>query len=261
MSRFLAALYGVAVYLVFLPTFAYAILFIANLYVPKTIDSGPVGPLVPSLLIDAALLGIFAVQHSVMARPAFKRWWTRFVPHSIERSTFVLFSSLALILLIWQWRPIPTVVWSVTAPGAVLALQVLSWVGWAILLTSTFLLNHFELFGLQQVYSRLTGRTQSAPEFRTPLFYRYVRHPLYLGFVIAFWSAPTMTVGHLWFSAACTGYILIGIWLEERDLVALFGDQYRRYREQVSMLVPLRFGARRAGKTLPMAPGSNMVDR
>jgi protein-S-isoprenylcysteine O-methyltransferase Ste14 len=166
------------------------------------------------------------------------------VPPAIERSTYVLLASLTLILLFWQWHPIPTPIWTVTDPRAVLLLAILFWLGWLILLLSTFLLNHFELFGLQQVFARVTQRDLPAPQFRTPLFYRYVRHPLYLGFLISFWATPVMTAGHLLFSAAASAYILIGIWFEERDLVEVFGDRYRRYREQVGMLLPLR--ARRA---------------
>jgi methanethiol S-methyltransferase len=241
-----AVLYGTVTYLLFLGTFLYAIAFVANLPVPKTIDSGQPEPFVPSLVINALLLGVFAIQHSVMARPAFKRWWTRIVPASVERTTYVLFASLALILLCWQWRPMPDVVWSVTDPTAAMILQTISWIGWGILLVSTFLINHFELFGLRQVLARLLGRELPAPEFKTPLFYKAVRHPIYLGFLIAFWATPVMTVGHLLFAIATTGYILIGIWLEERDLIALFGDQYRRYREQVSMLIPLP--RRKAGR-------------
>jgi protein-S-isoprenylcysteine O-methyltransferase Ste14 len=234
-----AVLYGTVTYLLFLGTFLYAIAFVANLPVPKTIDSGQPGPFVPSLIINALLLGVFAIQHSVMARPGFKRWWTRIVPASVERTTFVLFASLALLLLYWQWRPMPDAVWSVTDPTAAMILQAVSWIGWLIVLASTFMINHFELFGLRQVLARLLGRELPAPEFKTPMLYKNVRHPIYLGFLIAFWATPVMTVGHLLFAIATTGYILIGIWLEERDLIALFGDKYRRYREQVSMLIPL----------------------
>jgi protein-S-isoprenylcysteine O-methyltransferase Ste14 len=239
MGGIAAALYGGIVYLFFFVTFLYAIAFVGNLPVPKTIDSGTEGPLVPALVINTLLLGLFAIQHSVMARPAFKRWWTRFVPHAVERTTYVLLASLILAALFAHWQPILTPVWTVTNPLGVAVLQIVFWLGWALVLLSTFLLNHFELFGLRQVWARLTRRTLPPPVFRTPFLYKRVRHPLYLGFLLAFWSTPTMTAGHLLFAVATTGYILIGIWLEERDLVDLFGDQYRRYREQVSMLIPL----------------------
>ncbi|HET6619649.1 MAG TPA: isoprenylcysteine carboxylmethyltransferase family protein [Dongiaceae bacterium] len=257
MGGILAVLYGLAAYVAFLATFTYAIAFVGNIVVPKTIDSGTPGPLVESLIVNVVLLGIFAVQHSVMARQGFKRWWTRIVPKSVERSTFVLFATAALALLLWQWRPMPDVVWSVQDPIAVAAMQGLFWLGWAILLLSTFLLNHFELFGLRQVVARLMGWQTPEPQFRTPFLYKRVRHPLYLGFVIAFWAAPTMTVGHLLFSVATTGYILIGIFFEERDLVNLFGDQYRRYRRQVSMLFPLpgrRYDAAESGRGVEQRP-------
>jgi methanethiol S-methyltransferase len=232
-------LYGIAVYLLFLGAFVYAIAFVGNLPVPKTIDTGAIGSLPAAVTIDVLLLGLFAIQHSVMARPAFKRAWTRFVPHAVERTTYVFFTSAVLLLLYWQWRPITEVVWSTTHPIAVLVLQAIFWIGWGVVLISTFLINHFELFGLQQVYARLRGRPLPPPVFKTPSLYRWVRHPIYLGFLLAFWATPTMTFGHLLFAIATTGYILIGIWLEEHDLIVLFGDQYRRYREQVSMLIPL----------------------
>jgi protein-S-isoprenylcysteine O-methyltransferase Ste14 len=228
-----------------LPTFLYAIGFIGNLVVAKSIDSGAVTTLPEAIGINLALLGVFAIQHSVMARPGFKRLWTRIVPPAIERSTYVLLASLVLILLFWQWRPIPTLIWTITDPRVVLPLNVIFWLGWLILLLSTFLLNHFELFGLQQVFARAAGLEPPTPQFRTPLFYRYVRHPLYLGFMISFWATPVMTAGHLLFSAAASAYILVGIWFEERDLIAVFGDRYRRYREQVGMLLPLRSGRAR----------------
>jgi protein-S-isoprenylcysteine O-methyltransferase Ste14 len=242
----LAAIYGIFAYIIFLPTFLYAIGFIGNLVVPKSIDSGPTTALPEAIGINLALLGVFAIQHSVMARPGFKRLWTRIVSPAIERSTYVLLASLVLILLFWQWRPIPTLIWTVTDPRAVLPLQLAFWLGWLILLMSTFLLNHFELFGLQQVFARAVKRALPTPEFRTPLFYRFVRHPLYLGFLISFWATPVMSAGHLLFSAGASGYILVGIWFEERDLIAVFGDRYRRYREQVGMLLPLRSGRPRA---------------
>jgi methanethiol S-methyltransferase len=239
MGGIASVLYGVAAYLLFLGTFLYAIAFVGNLPVPKTIDSGEPGALGAALAIDVLLLGLFAIQHSVMARPAFKRWWTRLVPQPVERTTYVLFASLALLLLYWQWRPIPQPVWSIAHPAGVVVMQAIFWIGWATVLISTFLISHFELFGLRQVYARLRGEALPPPVFKAPLLYKSVRHPIYLGFLLAFWATPSMTVGHLLFAAATTGYILIGIHLEERDLIQLFGDQYRRYRERVSMLIPL----------------------
>jgi len=242
-GRFLAFVYGFTCYAIFFVTFLYAIGFVSGLMVPKTIDTGTVVPMPQALIIDLLLMSVFAVQHSVMARRQFKQWWTQFVPKPVERSTYVLFSSLALVLLFWQWRPIPAVVWEIADPRIAMAILGLSLIGWLIVLTSTFLINHFELFGLHQVANNLTGRPMPALRFRTPLFYQFVRHPIYLGFIIAFWAAPTMTAGHVLFAAVTTAYIVVGILLEERDLVDVFGDDYRRYKARVSMLVPWRKSA------------------
>ena len=242
-GRILAFLYGIVAYVVFFVTFLYAIGFVEGLVVPKTIDSGSTGPTAQALIVNLVLMSIFAIQHSVMARPQFKRWWTKFVPPSVERATYVLLASLALALLLWQWQPMPEPVWQITDARIAITMTCLSFGGWLIVLTSTFLINHFELFGLHQVANNLVGREMPGPRFRTPLFYHFVRHPIYLGFIIAFWAAPIMTVGHLLFAAVTTTYIFVGIWLEERDLIDIFGDEYRRYRERVSMLLPWRKSA------------------
>jgi methanethiol S-methyltransferase len=243
LGRFFAFLYGVASYAIFFVTFLYAVGFVTRLGVPKTIDDGPAPAMTEALLVNLLLMSAFAIQHSVMARQGFKQWWTQFIPKAIERSTYVLFASLCLALLLWQWRPMPSVVWRIESPDLAAAVTGLSLMGWLIVLTSTFLINHFELFGLHQVANNLAGKTMPAPRFRTPLFYKFVRHPIYMGFIIAFWAAPTMTVGHLLFAAVTTAYIFVGILLEERDLLDLFGDDYRSYRERVSMLVPWRRSA------------------
>jgi methanethiol S-methyltransferase len=230
--------YGLVAYLLFFVTILYAIGFVSGLVVPKTIDTGEDGSVAVAVVVNMLLLSLFAIQHSVMARKPFKAWLTEYVPVAIERSTFVLCSSAALLLLFWQWRPIPTIVWQITDPAWAAAVTGISLGGWVLVFFSTFLINHFELFGLQQVIEHRAGRTPQAPSFRTPLLYKLVRHPIYLGFIIAFWAAPTMTAGHLLFAAVTTAYIFLGIALEERDLVALFGDEYRRYRRRVAMLVP-----------------------
>jgi methanethiol S-methyltransferase len=243
MGKIAAFIYGLAAYIVFFLTFLYAIGFVTGLVVPKTIDTGTVVPTMEALIVNILLMSVFAVQHSVMARRQFKEWWTQVVPKSVERSTYVLFASLALILLFWQWRPMPTVVWQVTEPTIATAITGLSFVGWLLVLTSTFLINHFELFGLHQVTNNLTGSPMPVVRFKTPVLYRVVRHPIYLGFIIAFWVAPVMTIGHALFAAVTTAYILVGIFLEEHDLIELFGDEYRQYRKQVSMLIPWRKSA------------------
>jgi methanethiol S-methyltransferase len=239
MKRLLAVGYGVVAYLLFLAVFLYLVGFLANMWVPRTVDNGLAAPLGQAVLVDVLLLAAFGVQHSVMARPAFKRRWTRFVPQSIERSTYVLASNAVLVLLYWQWRTMPAVVWDVGVPAGRLALWALFWLGLAIALASTFMISHFDLFGLRQVYLAWCATPYTHLDFRVRYFYRLVRHPLMLGFVIAFWAVPTMTAGHLLFSVAMTGYILVATHFEERDLVAALGNQYRDYRREVPMLVPL----------------------
>jgi len=240
MRGFLSALYSACAYLFFLITFTYAIFFIEGVFVPKTIDSGTPGPIFSSLAINALLLSVFALQHTIMARRGFKRAWTRIIPAEVERSTFVLAATLALALIVWQWRPLPQLVWSVDDPIASGIIFAISWSGWAILLISTFLISHFHLFGLSQGWARVLKLNPEAVDQKlvTPLFYRWIRHPLYTGFIIAFWAAPQMSLGHLFFAIATTGYIFIGIWFEERDLVTHFGDRYKIYRENVGMVFP-----------------------
>ena len=237
-KRLLFFAYGVASYLIFLGTFLYAIAFVTGLPVPAKLDGPLEGSLAEALAIDTVLLTVFAVQHSVMARRWFKDGWIQVVPWMIERSTYVLFASLALILLFTQWRPIGIEIWTVDNPIARIILWTLGAAGWATVLIVTFLINHFDLFGLRQVWLPLIGRPYTPVSFRTPLPYRFVRHPLYLGFVCAFWMTPTMTLAHLVFAVATTTYIVLAIQFEEHDLVREHGESYERYRKQVPMLVP-----------------------
>lgn len=237
MNRYFAMAYGVISYALFLVVFVYAIGFVGGL-TPRNVDNAIAAPTIPALAVDAALLALFAAQHSVMARPAFKRWWTRYVPRPVERSTYVLLASMVLALLLWQWRDIPAVVWQVNFQPARLAIWALFWLGWAIVLASTFMINHFELFGLRQVFAVWRARPLAQTGFRTTLFYRVVRHPLNLGFIVAFWAAPTMTAGHLLFAAMTTAWILVAMQFEEHDLLAELGERYAAYRKRVPMLVP-----------------------
>jgi len=234
-----AAVYGLFCYVVFLASFLYAIGFIGDFIVPKTIDSAPSTDMPEALAVNFVLLGLFAVQHSVMARQGFKAAWNRIVPHAVERSTYVLVSSLLLGLICWKWQAIPAVVWDVSSPVLRGLLTALFAFGWLVLLVSTFLINHFDLFGLRQVYLRLRGVEYTPLSFTERAFYKFVRHPLYLGFVIAFWSTPHMSVGHLVFSIATTGYIFVGIFFEERDLMKYHGVQYGAYRARVPMIFPI----------------------
>lgn len=238
MKRLLIIGYGVASYLAFVAAFLYAIAFVGGFVVPRTVDSGIAAPTSEAVLVNVLLLAVFAVQHSVMARPWFKQRWTRIVPQAIERSTYVLLSSLALLLLYWQWRTMPAVMWNVESPAGQVILWTLFWMGWAIVFSSTFMINHFDLFGLRQVWLNWRGQPYRDLGFQTVLLYRVIRHPIMTGFIVAFWAIPTMTAGHLLFAAVSTAYILVAIQLEERDLVDDLGDQYRDYRRRVGMLAP-----------------------
>ena len=236
--RLLTLCYGGISYLIFFGTFLYAVGFVSGYVVPKTVDTGSASPLTTALLVNLVLMSIFAVQHSGMARQGFKKLFARFASPAIERSTYVLLASLSLILLYWQWQPMPMVVWNIEAPVLAGVVTACGFLGWLIVLYSTFLISHFELFGLTQVVTHFAGRVAEPMKFKTPGLYRLIRHPIYLGFIIAFWCTPMMTLGHLLFAAVTTAYIFVGIYLEERDLVSLFGSEYRRYREKVAMLVP-----------------------
>jgi len=236
-SRIVTLIYGVLCYAIFLAVFVYAIGFVAGFGTPTSLDATPDRPLIEALAIDLGLLAAFAVQHSGMARPAFKRWWTRIVPEPVERSTYVLVSSLAMGALFVLWSPIGGVMWEAQGPARV-AVLVLYGFGWVLLLYSTFLIDHFDLFGLRQVWRRLKGDAYVPPKFYTPSLYKLVRHPLYVGWLVIFWATPTMTVAHLVFAVMTTAYILIAIQLEERDLIDAFGETYVAYRRRTPMLVP-----------------------
>ena len=240
MSRPATLLFSIVAYAIFFATFLYLIVFVGNLsFANITVDrGGPQAAPATAAVIDVALIALFGLQHSVMARQGFKRWWTQVIPKPAERSVYVLMASAALIILMTFWRPIDSVVWSVSTPALANLIWALFWVGWLTVLLSTFLINHFELFGLHQVANNLAGKPMPRASFKTPLLYNFVRHPIYLGFIIAFWSAPVMTAGRLLFAAVTTAYIFVGIALEERDLITIFGDEYRRYRQRVAMIVP-----------------------
>jgi protein-S-isoprenylcysteine O-methyltransferase Ste14 len=240
MNKLFAAAYAVVCYAIFLVAFLYAIGFVGNFVVPRSIDVSPTSlSTAAAIVLDAVLLGIFAVQHSVMARRGFKQWWTRLVPRHLERSTYVLIASVILLAMFWYWAPMTAIVWNVSTPALRGVLWAVFALGWLTVLTSTFMIDHFDLFGLKQVYLYLNGKGPRPPEFRTHFLYGLVRHPIMVGFIIAFWAAPTMTAGHLLFAVATTGYIIIGTRLEERDLVAAIGQPYVDYQQKVPALVPL----------------------
>ena len=240
MSKVLEFIYGIVCYVVFLLSFIYAIGFMGNMVVPKSIDSGFVSSTAQSLIVNLILLGLFAVQHTIMARPRFKQWWTKSIPIQIERSTFVLIASLLLFLLYWQWRPMTTLIWSVEHSVIKAVLLALFWIGWVTVLISTFMIDHFDLFGLRQVYLHLRSQEYHHAKLMTTGMYKYVRHPIMLGFIVAFWATPYMTSGHLLFAIATTAYIIIGIQFEEHDLKHFLGKDYEDYRRRVSMLIPWR---------------------
>lgn len=239
MGRVLAFLYGIFCYVITLAMFAYSMGFLVNYFVPKSIDSGAPDGLARSLVINSMLIGLFALQHSVMARKGFKDLWTRVIPEPIERSTYVLLASLAIILLMWQWRPMPQVIWNIGSETGRVLILTLYLAGWAVLFYSSFLLDHFDFVGMRQVYLHLRRRERSEVPFRTPGLYRFLRHPIMLGALILFWATPTMTVGHMFFAALITVYVLVGIRFEERDLVRVYGRAYEEYRRRVPMLLPV----------------------
>lgn len=244
MSRALTMLFAIICYAIFFATFLYLIVFVGDFtFAARTVDVGKAAPPLTAAIIDVGLIALFGLQHSIMARPAFKEKWTRIIPPPAERSVFVLAASIALMIMFLNWRPIGAIVWNVTNPPLQMLIWALFWIGWTTVLVSTFLINHFELFGLQQAWLNMRGREAAKPELREPFFYRWVAHPLYSGFFLAFWAAPEMTVGHLLLAAGVSVYMLIAIRYEERDLTNLFGDDYRRYRSGVGMLIP-RFGGR-----------------
>lgn len=242
MKRLLVLLYGVVVYCIFAGTLLYMVGFVENIVVPKSIDGEPQAPLGVALLTNACLLSLFALQHSIMARPAFKRWWTQYVPEPVERSTFVLFTCICLVTMVYFWQPLGGIVWAVENDVLAGVLTGVSLLGFGIVLIATFMINHFDLFGLRQVWLYFQGKPYTNVKFRLPLFYKYVRHPLYLGFLIAFWAAPVMTFTHLFFAVMTTGYILTAIQFEERDLITLYGDNYRKYKKWAPMLIPFTKG-------------------
>lgn len=239
MGKFISFMFGIISYAIFVVSFLYAIGFVGNFFVPKTIDSGPEVGLLASILINLLLLSLFALQHSVMARPAFKAWLNRFINPAVERSLYVLLSSLALVLIFWQWQPMTAIIWQAESQWLIYLLTGLYLTGWLVVFLSTFMINHFELFGLQQIYQNLKNKISESPKFQTNYFYKFCRHPIMLGFVIAFWAAPTMTSGHLLFAVITTLYIIIAVkYLEEKDLKKLIGPSYEAYQQEVPMLIP-----------------------
>src|SRR3954463_15042334 len=257
-ARLLIMFYALTSYALFLMSFVWALGFVGdyNQLASKSIDSGSPGSPVEATLVDVLLLALFAIQHSVMARPAFKRWLTRIIPAATERSTYVLLSSLILLLLFWQWRPIPAPVWQASGIAAWLLIGV-HWLGWLIAFASTHMIDHFDLFGLRQAFVAFRGSEIPGQSFRTPLLYKIVRHPIMLGFLLAFWATPEMTVGHLLFALANTAYILAALQFEERDLIAEFGATYQDYRRRVPMLLPRLFGRRTEDRQPPRPAGAS----